>query len=570
MVEPDELLKIVARLKEQDSDDGSVEAKRCGRQLSKDIWETVSAFANTAGGLIICGFSEPEGFSVDPDFDFERVRDQFIAGIGDGGQAAVVAHAPRYELSRGIVDGKQVLVIEIRELDIREKPCYIVSRGVQGGSYKRVDDQDVRLSATEIYELQSVLMPSDADGEVVSEAGLDDLDSVLTDAVIANRNRQSPRVLRGAATREQQLSRLNITNKAGAVRLAGLLAVGIYPQQYFPKLVIDIAVHPGNEKSEPGVPRFLDRQVCDGPLSACIEDALAVIGRNLRKASFVSGAGRKDEWEVPEEVLREALANATIHREYAPMFVGESVSVDIYPDRIEVTNPGGLWGGKTVDNLDDGNSRCRNPKLMSLMGAVPLEHAEGYVAESQGSGVASMIREMESRSLGRPRFVAKPDSFKVIFARHGVEIARNKAWISAHVDRGTSREEETLLMVLREHGGQMGVSEIRAELKWDSDDIRIMCMRLVEDGVLVDAGRDSYRLAEEAPVLTSETEEKLLVDEAILYAVEPGQMVGAREIADRVDLPISKVRYRLAKLVAQGRLVPTAGAHSRNRKYRRP
>ena len=58
--------------------------------------------------------------------------------------------------------------------------------------------------------------------------------------------------------------------------------------------------------------------------------------------SVIEGAGRKDELEIPEEVLREAIANAVIHREYGPRHVGQSVTVDIYPDRVEITNPGAL------------------------------------------------------------------------------------------------------------------------------------------------------------------------------------------------------------------------------------
>ena len=102
-----------------------------------------------------------------------------------------------------------------------------MARGVQGGSYKRVDDKDIRLSPSELYEMQSVLVPSDADGSLVPEATISDLDGDLVAAVIEGRRRQSPRVLKGAETREQQLDRLNIANREGSVRLAGLLATGL-------------------------------------------------------------------------------------------------------------------------------------------------------------------------------------------------------------------------------------------------------------------------------------------------------------------------------------------------------
>lgn len=563
MIRADELEATIRRLREQGTDDALVEVKRCQQGLSADIWESVSAFGNTSGGLIICGLYEDDAFSRDEGFEYSRVRDQFVSGIGDGGQPSKLTHPPRYELSRGIVDGASVLLIEVHELDIREKPCYITARGVQGGSFKRVDDKDIRLSPSEIFELQSVLLPSDADGDIVPEAAADDLDARLIDLVIAERRRKSPRALRGADTRERQLERLNITNRAGAVRLAGLLAVGLYPQQYYPKLVVDVAVHPGVRKSEPDAPRFLDRQICDGPLTACIEDALAVIGRNIRTISYVSGSGRRDEWEVPEEVLREAIANALLHREYSAMFLGEAVTVDIYPDRIEITNPGGLWGGKTVENLEDGQSRCRNAKLMDLMSAVPLESGGGYVAERQGSGIASMIREMETRSLGRPIFDVKPDSFRVVLARHGAELEDNRAWVISHAGRELERKEETLVSLLRGRATAMTVSGLRAELGWDSDDIRAMCSKLIEDGLLEKAGADVYQLASAAAAL----KEKSPLAERILNAMHPGVPVSARELASTLDVTIERVRYALPKLIEGGFVEATAPRTSRNRRY---
>ena len=565
MVTPEELAAIIERLRMQKTDDGSVEAKKCEKKLSSDVWETVSAFANTSGGLILLGIDESNEFSPVDHFELDRVRDQFISGIGDGGEKALVAPTPRYRLYRSAVEGRPVLAVEIDEIDIRSKPCYIVARGIQNGSYKRVDDEDIRLSPTELYEMQSALLPSEADGSVVAEATLDDLDDELIEKVIAARVRQSPRVLKGVSTREKQLARLNITNNAGAVRLAGLLSVGLYPQQYYPKLVIDVAVHPGNVKSEPGAPRFLDRQICDGPIADCIEDALMVIGRNLKTISYVSGAGRIDEWEIPEEALREALANATIHREYSPMFVGQSVSVDIYPDRVEISNPGGLWGGKTLNNLANGESRCRNPKLMSLMGAVPLKHASGHVAESQGSGILSMIREMEQRSLGRPRFKATADSFVVVLSRHGVEIADNKEWLSSHASREFDRREETLIMLLREYGA-LGIRQMREKLGWDSDDIRMLCEKLANEEVLVEVDGGRFELAVSGTGRLTKEESALLAEKIVDCLAQEGEM-SAREIAAKLREKVSRVRYLLSKLVEEKRVAPTAGPHNRNRKY---
>ncbi len=136
-------------------------------------------------------------------------------------------------------------------------------------------------------------------------------------------------------------------------------------------------VHPDIEKSAPDGSPLPRQNSVRGELGEVIEDAVAATAKNLRRISVIEGAGRKDELEIPEEVLREAIANAVIHREYGPRHVGQSVTVDIYPDRVEITNPGGLWGGKTLDNIADGTSLCRNAALMRLMSAVELPGGTG-------------------------------------------------------------------------------------------------------------------------------------------------------------------------------------------------
>lgn len=118
-----DLEQIVARLRRQGTDDSEVEVKECAASLSKDIWETVSAFANTSGGLIVLGISERNGFAPVADFDINRVREQFVAGMGDGGSRGKLVNPPRYSISRAFLDSCPVLVIEIEELPLSQSPA---------------------------------------------------------------------------------------------------------------------------------------------------------------------------------------------------------------------------------------------------------------------------------------------------------------------------------------------------------------------------------------------------------------------------------------------------------------
>lgn len=559
---PKELLELVARLRLQHNDDENVEAKKCETKLSNDVWESVSAFGNTSGGLILLGLDQGKGFTVPPKFDIDKSIDQFVSGMQP--KNGKLTNPPQYDIARVDFEGSQVLVVRIDEVDLTQKPCFITSRGVENGSYKRVADKDIKLSATEIFALQNALVPSPADKEIVPDASVDDLSKETIEKIIENGKISHPKALRGAETLRAQMARLNITDQNGKVRLGGLLAAGNYPQQFFPKLVVDVMAHPGIEKSAPTGPRYLDRTICEGELGEVIEDAVAATAKNLRRISVIEGAGRKDELEIPEEVLREAIANAVIHREYGPRHVGQSVTVDIYPDRVEITNPGGLWGGKTLDNITDGISLCRNAALIRLMSAVELPGGTGRPAEGGGGGVSFMIRVMQSKTLTAPDFKADIDSFRVRLGRSGTEIAANREWISRATKRDLTQHERSLLLTMKKMGTST-TQELHRNLMIDSDEIREVALRFEREGIVSRVRTDTYKmLADDTGRHPTPKAEDIL-----LSILQTDTAYSIQEIAEMTGKTVPSTRYHVKKLVEAGLAVPTASSTSRNRKYLR-
>lgn len=557
---PDELDRTVARLRRQGSDDALVEVKASAASLSSDVWESVCAFGNTNGGTIILGLNENDHFSPVKSFALERVRDQLVSGFEGGKKREKLANAPQYKLQRMDFEGAQVLVIEVSEVETRFKPCYLNSRGIPNGAYKRVDDKDMKLSVAEIFEMQHALEVSQADREVVDDASERDLDPGLVDSLIASEKERGSKAIRGIDDRQTQLFRLNVVNSQGVPRLAGILALGQYPQQFYPKLVVDVAAHPGIDKSDPDGPRFVDRVICEGPLRELIDEGTTAVARNLRTLSFVEGTQRHDVLEIPREVLREAIANAVIHREYGSLFIGQSVSVDVFSDRVEITNPGGLWGGKTLDNIADGQSRCRNSTLMKLMSSIQLRDGSGPSAEGQGGGIRLMIREMRTRALDEPRFEAGVDYFKVVLARGGAELSANRAWFHQVSDRSLERIEEAVLVEARRNGA-VSVQRLHEQLGYDSDDLRAALSRLAEDGVLVRRDTDAFSLNSEGEVAA------MTARAAILRNLSAEEAVSLREISDITGKPLATLRAEAAQLVREGLIEPTAPTTSRNRKY---
>jgi ATP-dependent DNA helicase RecG len=116
----------------------------------------------------------------------------------------------------------------------------------------------------------------------------------------------------------------------------------------------------------------------------------------------VEGFKRIDIPEYSLEVLREAVINAVVHRDYSKG--GESIRVFCYPDRVEIHNPGLLLPGITVEQMERGEvqSKLRNPTLANLLKDVP-----GYM-ERLGSGIRFMLDETARMGLPAPQFRKSP------------------------------------------------------------------------------------------------------------------------------------------------------------------
>ena len=236
------------------------------------------------------------------------------------------------------------------------------------------------------------------------------------------------------------------------------------------------------------------------------------------------------------------------------------MSVDIYPDRLEITNPGSLWGGKILENIGDGTSVCRNAALMKLMSLVPLPGGGGVSTEGNGSGIPLMKSAMASRALAEPKFIAGIDSFKVVLGRSGTEIAENKQWLSKAVSHDLGSHEQPVAVILR-RDGRATVASVRGRLGIDSDEIREVFQTLVDDGVLRWIRKDEVELARQLKWPRDEWYRRIL---AVLDSEKP---MGIHDIADVLGKKPENTRNYVTALVNSGDVVATAPQSSTKRKY---
>ncbi len=146
---------------------------------------------------------------------------------------------------------------------------------------------------------------------------------------------------------------------------------------------------------------------------------------------------RIDEPLYPTEALREAMANAICHRDYAVR--GANIDLAIYDDRLEITSPGPLRFGLAVEDLFVPHESKRwNPLIASVF------YRQGII-ESWGSGTLKMIELNKSVGLPMPEFVATRHSFTVQF--------RPSAYRApSRVETDLSVLQQTILNTLAESG----------------------------------------------------------------------------------------------------------------------
>lgn len=187
---------------------------------------------------------------------------------------------------------------------------------------------------------------------------------------------------------------------------AGILFFGRNPQWHIIQAEVVCVLF----RETMGASRYADRKIMTGTLQELIDGAEAFLNRYIAVGARVEGFKRIDIPEYSIEVLREAVINAVVHRDYSRS--GESIRVFYYPDRAEVHSPGLLLPGITIEQMERGivQSKLRNPVLASLLRDIP-----GYM-ERIGSGVRFMLDETKRLKLPAPHF-QETGEFVVTFAQ---------------------------------------------------------------------------------------------------------------------------------------------------------
>jgi ATP-dependent DNA helicase RecG len=353
------------------------------------------------------------------------------------GLAAQMEPPLRPSFSVEEIEGGTLVAVEVLEVAFDQKPCYHRPHHLQEGSFIRVGNSTRRMSDYEIYSFISSRTQPKFDAEPILEATLEDLDRGKLEEYLAQQRKARPNAPYWNLPFEQILNQLRIVIETDGIlrpTLAGLLMFGSFPQRFEQQMVVVFLQFYGTTTTEeaPSGERFLDNRKFEGTVKEIIDNATDYVMASMRKGSLIRGVTRQDIPEYPEVALREAIVNAVAHRDYSHFVRGSHIQVRMFADRLEVQNPGGLYGGVTVDELKEGQS-TRNLLLVQLM-------EDLHLVENRGSGIDAMLEAMQKRGLPAPVFEDKRTAFLVRFYQQTT------------TDTPSANEEQRILAYVKKHG----------------------------------------------------------------------------------------------------------------------
>lgn len=560
----------------------SVEVKAAAGGLPTSVVETLSAFSNGAGGTLLLGLDEATGFTPSAGFEPLKIRDALAGACADKMDPPL-----RLEIEVEEFDGTSILRVEVPELDPLAKPCFVSARGAYQGSYIRSGDGDRRLTHYEVTQLLANRTQPKWDQEIVVQAVMTDLDLDLVHGLLDASRRRSPRAFAGLND-EDALVRLGAAGRdeEGILRptMAGLLSLGVYPQQYFPQLFISFVALPGLRMGQTGPDglRFIDNQTITGSIPVMVSDAVAALIRNMRKAAIIKGIGREDRYDYPLDVIRELIVNAVMHRDYSPDGCATQIQIELYVDRLVVKSPGGLYGAVTVDMLgsEDQVSTSRNRTLATLLADLPLPGSRGEtICENRGSGIPQIMESLRQAGMSPPVFDTAPGRMHVTVPQHALLAPDTVDWIGSLGASGLTDAQHLALAMMRTNG--KATNPMLQAWGIDSATAGQALRDLVNRGLVVRSGGRryaSYQIAGKTfPFRLPRTfstppaaEPPLGVEvqrDAIVQAIRAGHTT-PRALSDVLGINYRGVTRRLAELTKTGAVEPTQPPRSRSQSYR--
>ena len=360
---------------------------------------TLCAFLNGDGGTVVFGVS----------------RKGKLTG-------QLVSDETKKDLARAFCDFEPGIEIPTEYVDVDESHQAIVCR-VEGGSqkpyaydgrpYRRVQSTTVKMP----QELYATLI--NRRGGFQSKWELQHEEDVSLDDVDLNEVTRTAKI----AVAEGRLSSdVDVNDPKDLLRRFGLLkgdqplngAMALFGKglMYYPQCILKLAWFKGKDKTI-----FLDNRMVEGNIIQLQSEAMSFCFKHLNLSGVVRGLYREEELEVPADALREAIINALAHRLYTS---SGSVSLAIYEDRVEISNPGNFNPEVAAQGAFPGMaSTPRNPTIAKVL----------YLRKSiemWGRGIGLIVNACEKARIAAPKIYEDHGFIYTVFTRPTAQEWQNK------------------------------------------------------------------------------------------------------------------------------------------------
>ena len=400
-----EKLELIQRLK---CETPTLEIKSAEQGCPKHLYDSLSSFSNQDdGGIIIFGVDEKQNYREVGVYDPQDIQKKINE------QCLQMEPVVRPLLTVVEKDDKFFFSAEIPGADITDRPVFYQGKGRIKGSFTRVGDSDEPMTEYEIYSYEAYRKKYQDDIRVVERASFVSLNQDLLANYIDSLKKGKPRL---AAISDNEIYELMSIKRDGEITLSTVMNFSPYPQAYFPQLCIIATVVPGTEMGMIGTQgeRFLDNQRIEGNISEMLDGAMQFVSKNMRTKTIINSqtGKREDRTDYPITAIRESILNALVHRDYSIHTEGMPIQVIMYEDRIEIRNPGGIYGRIKIDQLGKVQPDTRNPVIASELEVLK-------VTENRYSGIPTIRRTMQEYNLPQPEFLDERGSFIVKLYKYG-------------------------------------------------------------------------------------------------------------------------------------------------------
>lgn len=398
----EELRHLIQTIQRRGCEGQTTEVKAAHQGCPKKLYDTLSSFSNQdEGGVLVFGLDESNGFEKVGVYNAQELQKRVME------YAEQMTPIVRPVFTVCDEDGRVFVSAEIPPCDIAERPCFQAAKGRISGSYKRVGDADKPMTEYEVYSYEAFRKRIRDDIRPIQEATLKMLDESLLNTYRSRMRNERPNLTRIS---EEQQDEFNGITCNGNITMAALLLFGLFPQAFFPRLCISATRIAGKNMGETDAQgrRFIDTKHIEGTITDMLKQALDFVRNNMRTSTRIDplSGRRTDVPEYPMEAVREAVLNALVHRDYSIYTESKPIQLNMYDDRLEITNPGGLYGRLTVDQLGHVQPDTRNPIL-----ATALEILRE--TENRYSGIPTIREFMKQRHLPEPVFINNQSEFSV-------------------------------------------------------------------------------------------------------------------------------------------------------------